>query len=124
MSGLDDLLRQRLGKIEKLNDYFGIVATPEEYPEVIIWGAGQQTKLMLEHANFFKKAKAMFIVDDTPEKQGTKFCGIDVFPTSELTLVDLELPVIIAATQSYPAIYNRFLQLGVPETRLIKKLVI
>jgi glycosyltransferase involved in cell wall biosynthesis/sulfatase maturation enzyme AslB (radical SAM superfamily) len=132
---LDDLLRHRLTDayqesiyrneiITKLRD-IGIentIADPLEYPEVVVWGAGWQAKYLLQESMFFKQAKIAFFVDDTPEKIGNHHLGHKILSPS--VLENSNLPIIIAAVQGYPFIYDALLRLGIPEFRVINKLVI
>jgi len=98
------------------------LADGNDYPEVIVWGAGWQAKLLLEQSNFFKKAKVAFFVDDTPEKIGGTYLGYPICSSDVLLRTDQ--PVLIAAVQGYPAILDRFLSLGIPKRRLISQLVL
>ena len=130
---LDDLLRQRLcglhegdvasiaGILEKL----GLDWTLEscrDHPEVIIWGAGMQAKLLVENTIFFKHVKIAYFVDNTLSKIGTKYLGYEV--CSPERLVHCDLPLTIAAVQGYPFIYKELLSLGLLESRVIRGLIL
>jgi glycosyltransferase involved in cell wall biosynthesis/sulfatase maturation enzyme AslB (radical SAM superfamily) len=129
----DDLLRHRLVGMEA-----GIEASVRRHlaglgladvliqadhsTDLAIWGAGWQTKYLLENASFFKHTKPLFLVDSTPSKIGGEFMGIGVRDPREL--VGSNIPVLIAAVQGYPAIYSEFLRLGLSPSRLVTRLVI
>jgi poly(ribitol-phosphate) beta-N-acetylglucosaminyltransferase len=128
----DDLLRHRLvdihskvgAKIRARLDSWGLascVAQPKDYPRVLIWGAGRQAKYMVENSAFLKKAEIAFFVDNTASKIGTQYLGHDV--RSPEALLENDLPVVIAAVQGYPIIYDKLLRIGVPESRLITSLI-
>jgi len=129
----DELIRHRLSllsgteydeQIKRVHEIVGInfIAIPENYPEVVIWGAGQQARYLMEKSEFLKRSKVLFFVDSTPEKLGTTFSGKVIHHPS--TLVDTDLPVIIAAVQGYPLIVEQYKRLGIDESKLIDKLVI
>lgn len=129
----DDLLRHRLGEVinpansqqvKEIHDEVGFdfIATPERYPEVVIWGAGQQAKYFVSQCAFFKQSRLVHFVDETPSKIGTLYENIPIQDPSSLTSSDY--PVIIAAVQSYPIILERYRKLGLPESRLISDLVV
>ena len=129
----DDLLRIRLGSIhchEMLQIKQGLqnnsretaLADFRDYPVVAVWGAGWQAKFMYENSNFFKYSKVSYFVDDTISKMGTKYLGLPVL--SPCTLLNDNLPIIIAATQGYPYIYEKLLGLGINDVRVIKSIII
>ena len=129
----DDLLRMRLFKIS-LETYNEIISTLEKkgyknilanqcnYKEVIVWGAGTQTKLLIENSMFFRNVKIKYIVDNTPTKINKKFEGIDVY--SESKLLEESYPILISAVQCSPKILDIFYKMGLDKNRLIDKLVI
>lgn len=129
----DELLRHRLGKVidisdlkqvEELHADVGVefVATPARYPEIIVWGAGQQAKYLVNECAFFKHSRLVNFVDATPAKIGTRYLGADVRDPS--TLRETELPVIIAAVQGYPLILQQYRELGLAEDRIVNDLII
>jgi sulfatase maturation enzyme AslB (radical SAM superfamily) len=129
----DDLLRQRLAGLQAGTaravraelasiGVANVLMNEEDYPDLVIWGAGWQAKYCLEHANFFKRRKPAFLVDSTPSKIGSDFMGYRVH--DPVALVTCACPVLIAAAQGYPAIYEAFVGLGLPLSRLVTKVVI
>jgi len=126
----DELLWHRLTDldipkyIEKIHHIagFSFIAKPDEYPSVVVWGAGQQAKYLLEKSNFFKQVNVEFFVDATPEKQGTVFYDREI--KSPDTLKTTDLPVLIAAVQGYPLILEQYHNLGYQDSRLIQELII
>ncbi len=129
----DELLRQRIPDpdekmmgaiISRLED-LGLrhaVADPADYPSVIIWGAGIQTKTLLDHSSFFKKTKVEYIVDSSLGNGTAVLFGHPVYGPEKLA--DSDVPVLISAVQSTPFIYEEFLGLGLDRSRLIRSLVI
>lgn len=129
----DDLLRQRLYDIHcnseqeivsMISDYgLGhVLADPTSHKSVAIWGAGWQARYLLEKTLFFKNVEVAFFVDSTPSKIGGRFLDRDVLEPSVLLKTDI--PVVIAAVQGFPAIYDSFVNLGIDESRLIGELII
>jgi hypothetical protein len=130
---VDDLVRQRFtaldeearadlsGKLAALG-YGGTLADPGAYDRVAIWGAGWQAKFLLERARFFETVDAAFFVDATPAKIGGRYLDRDVRAPEALTQDDA--PIVIAAAQAYPAIYQSFLDLGLDKSRLVRGLIL
>lgn len=128
----DDLLRVRLEYITEQLDLvsdrldkmgFGnILANNKKLKNIVIWGAGNQTKNLLTTTNFFKNADVAFIVDNTPSKIGKQFMGYDVYDPSKLK--ENVYPILISAVQSSPKIMEQFIEYGLDENRLIKNLIL
>ena len=129
----DELLWHRLGDVFAINnpDYvthlhnltgFAFIATPEKYPRVIVWGAGQQAKYLVSKSHFFEHSEIVYFVDATPSKIGSKYLGKDVRSPAEL--VNSELPIVIAAVQGYALIVEQFKKLGISPGRLVTDLII
>jgi hypothetical protein len=129
----DDLLRQRLVGLdaattahltrelaaEGLHD---VLADAEAHPAYAIWGAGWQTRYLMEHATFLRVRPPSFLVDATPAKIGSRYMGLAVLDPR--ALLETDIPVLIAAVQAYPAIRRQFLGLGLPESRIMTRLVL
>lgn len=129
----DDLLRQRLKKIsttyydelkQKLKKlrYVDILADEKEFPKIIIWGAGIQTKNIIETSHFLKNVQIEYIVDNTPSKIGKKMNGYKIYNPTKLK--ESSLPILISAVQASPFILEEYKKLGLEENRLIRGLVI
>jgi sulfatase maturation enzyme AslB (radical SAM superfamily) len=129
----DDLLRQRLAGLEARTEravraqlasigVADVLMEEADHPGLVIWGAGWQARYCLEQANFFKRRKPDFLVDSTPSKIGSEFMGYRVRDPADL--VTCARPVLIAAAQGYPAIFDAFVGLGLPLSRLVTKVVI
>jgi hypothetical protein len=129
----DELLRHRLCEIvnpedscqiERNNADVGMefIAIPSRYPEVIVWGAGQEAKYLVNHSAFFKTARVSHFVDATPSRIGSQYPGLDVHVPASFR--DSALPVMIAAVQGYRLVLQQYRQLGLPEERVINELVL
>jgi glycosyltransferase involved in cell wall biosynthesis len=130
---VDDLVRQRFTALDEADraelaerleehDLGAALADARAYASVAIWGAGWQAKFLIERARFFASVNAPFFVDATPAKIGARFLDRDVRAPEALR--DLDVPVVIAAAQAYPAIYQSFLDLGLDRARLVRGLII
>lgn len=108
---VDDLLRLRMGKT--------FSGTPNITTPVAIWGAGMQAKLLLDDTSFFRRTTVKCFIDET--KVGERFMDIDVMAPENLLKDDA--PIVIAAVQGYPLIYDRMVKMGI-ENRLIKELIL
>ena len=130
---LDELLRERMA--ERVSDSWDAIwagverlgvsdalADSTRYPRIVLWGAGRQTELLLKTSRFFSQAEVAFIVDSTPSKIGGRYLGREVRPPASLT--ESQLPVLISAVQSSPIILQKYLAMGLPESRLVRGLVI
>jgi glycosyltransferase involved in cell wall biosynthesis/organic radical activating enzyme len=129
----DELIRHRLSllvemeydkQIKKVHEIVGVnfIAIPEDCPNIVIWGAGQQAKYLMEKSTFLKRSNVIFFVDSTPEKIGTEFFGKIVHHPS--ILIENEFRVAIAAVQGYPLILEQYKSLNINESRLINELII
>lgn len=129
----DDLLRQRLGEahtesestIRSALKELGlghILADKHAYQKVAIWGAGWQSKNMIEQAAFFKEVAVDYFIDSRPSRIGEHFMNHEI--KGPESLLDSDIPVVIAAVQSLPIIYQSFVDLGLDKSRLIKQLII
>jgi len=129
----DDLLRIRLDEVNANSekaiktriDEMGLthaIADKSFFKSVAIWGAGWQAKYLIEKTSFFKTVNVEFFVDSTISKIGGQFLGRNIYAPD--VLLDSYIPVVIAAVQGFPLIYDAFLALGIDEARLIKKLIL
>jgi len=129
----DDLLRQRMSEIhaeseqlikQKLNELSlsHILVEKETYHSVAIWGAGWQSRYMIEKSAFFKHVDVAYFIDSRSSEIGKRFMHYDIFGPEHL--LDSNIPVVIAAVQNLPLIYKSFMSLGIDESRLIKQLII
>ena len=130
---LDDLILMRIGELTaeeeialngklELAGLSDIIAPISSQNPVALWGAGETARLLLEHSNYFKKVELAYFIDPDPRKIGTTFMGKPVYAPSKLT--ETKTPVFIAAVQYFAPIYREFKSLGLPESRLINKLII
>ena len=129
---LDDLIWQRLLNIspeillrlkEQLgNDVYSNTIQPIPKSGVVIWGTGGQAQLMQQKSNFFRHAKIAYYVDPRESTWGKTLDEIEIRPPT--SLLENDLPVFIAAVQSTPQILDQFEAMGLPRSRLIRKLVL
>jgi len=133
----DDLIRQRLNKLSEftyneikarvadlgLSHY---LADSNNYNEIAIWGAGIQTKMLIENTFFFRQVKVRHIVDSRTNcdnmQSSSTLLGMELLNPS--ILLDTNIPVLISAVQRSPIIYQNYLLLRLEESRLIKGLII
>lgn len=127
----DDLLYFRLGNMSEqlevklrtqlkqlnLDKYF---ADRNNFSEIIIWGAGEQSRKLITNSLFLKSVKVKFLVDDI--KADTFFMGYPVY--SPDTIAKSNLPVLISAVQNSPIIYEKFKKMGLNEKQLINGAII
>ena len=81
-----------------------------------------QAKFLLERAHFFQAVDAPFFVDATPAKIGGRYLERDVHAPA--ALMNERIPVVIAAAQGAPAIYQSFIDLGLDRSRLVRGLIL
>lgn len=127
---LDDLIWQRMSAHYSINNFvdyldslhlYETIAKPSEYQKVIVWGTGAQAELIISKSHFFKNVEIAFFIDPREEVQNTLFHGIEV--KSPSALQSNELPVMIAAVQSAPLIYQQYINLGLDKTKIIKQMI-
>jgi len=94
----------------------------EQNKEIIIWGAGNGTKDILQNSYILKIVKVLYIVDNSKSKIGTKFLGYDIKDPEELN--NNNLPIYISAFEKFPIILNEFSKLKLDKKRLIKGLLL
>ena len=130
---LDDLLMHKLGDLSshaeesfrlelKKTGIDGVLADKDSYESVVVWGAGEQAKLLAQKSMFFKHVDIKFFVDSTPSKIDTRYLDREIFHPR--ILLESEISIVIAAVQSYSLIYQEFLKLNINEDRLIHKLIL
>lgn len=129
----DDLLRQRLSQahndsekhIRQALAQMGlghILADRTAYRKVAIWGAGWQSKYLIEKTSFFRDVDVAYFIDSRKSRIGERFMEHDIVGPD--TLLGSDIPVVIAAVQNLPIIYRSFKELGLDESRLVKQLII
>ena len=86
---------------------------------VIIWGAGDTGRSILNDSYFLKKysIKVDFIVDADAEMQNKKINDISIFNPS--SILKSNSHIIIASTAYYKEIKNSLMSLGVKSSRLL-----
>jgi poly(ribitol-phosphate) beta-N-acetylglucosaminyltransferase len=130
---MDDLVWQRLSHLEastadwiteQLSELHldAAIVKPQNYDEVVVWGTGEQAKLLMRKTHFLKHSKVGYFVDPRPYKVGKDFLGLPI--KSELALTLDQRPILIAAVQSAPFIYQDIERIGIDMRRVIKGLVL
>jgi hypothetical protein len=90
------------------------------FKEVIVYGAGAYSVDLLKNTFFFQQVKVAFFVDKN--KHGGTHLGLPVKAPEDLLGADL--PIVIAAVQSFSSIYKDLLKMGVPLDRIIDTLIL
>lgn len=129
----DDLLLQRLKDIsersynilyKKLNSlgYSSFLINKYTYKRIVIWGAGYQTKHLLETSKILKEMEVVYLVDNDTSKINNLFNGYMVY--NPHVLKDNEYPIYISAVQNSPKILEQYKKLGLNKIRLVKGLLL
>ena len=129
----DDLLRQRLSEAHAESEQViklalkelglsHILADRAAYKSVAIWGAGWQSKYLIEKSAFFKDVDVEYFIDSRTSRIGERFMDHDIVGPDRL--LNSDIPVVIAAVQNLPLIYKSFVDLGIDQSRLVKQLII
>ncbi|MCX4187362.1 glycosyltransferase [Methylophaga sp. OBS4] len=129
----DDLIMQRLAPLDSVEHELlrktlaehglGNTLAQDIIPgRVTVWGTGAQTRLLVDKSRFFVGKEIACFIDPRPQRIGQSFMGKPIVSPS--VLAENDLPVVIAAVQSAPQIYSQYMDLGLPESRLVKALVI
>lgn len=130
---LDDLFLQRI-KIESEKTYIEIFQSLEKlhcddllfdykkFPEIIIWGAGNTTKDLLNNSFALKQTKVLYLVDNNQEKIGNFLLNHEIKDPSSLLKDDT--PVYIAGYENYFKIYNQYIKLGLDIKNIIKGIIL
>lgn len=134
---LDDLIWQRISGTWQISEELEsrlfdanlsfIIAEPDSYKDVIVWGTGTISDNVVAKSNFFKFAHISFFITADLElinKGFKQVSGKKIKVFSPKHLLESELPIVAAAAQQIPLILSEMAQLGISESRLIKKLVI
>jgi poly(ribitol-phosphate) beta-N-acetylglucosaminyltransferase len=130
---MDDLVWQRLSNLnqdtialirEKLSslDLDDVYESPDDYQHIAVWGTGAQAKLLMEKTSFLKNSSIEYFIDPRAGKAGTMFYDLPV-KSSDSLLTDNQ-PILIAAVQSAPFIYQDIQKLGINQHRVIKGLIL
>ncbi|RZQ19125.1 hypothetical protein, partial [Vibrio vulnificus] len=129
---LDDLLVSRVRKSNvdyiKVNSWLRLYNF-EEYildenskKEIVIWGAGKQTEILLGNERFNNLYNVAYIVDNTKSKIGSKINGYNIY--SPEVLVNDNKSVLISAVQNSAVIKKKYIELGLNESNLIKNMIL
>jgi glycosyltransferase involved in cell wall biosynthesis/organic radical activating enzyme len=123
---VDDLLRIRFIKraSRSMDIFLGFesYARPVDYGPITVWGAGQIGRLLLEDEGFRARWKVKFLIDSTPNLQGKKIGGIEVRPETEL--LNSDGPILLAAVQDIPGMFDSLAVKNIDERRVIRHLVL
>lgn len=130
---IDDLVWQRLpapsaetraavAQLLRAAGFADALAEITDFPEVAVWGTGAQARLLMEKSAFLRETAVAHFVDPRPQAIGSRFLDRPVH--SPRSLLDGQLPVVIAAVQSAPFIYRSIAELGIGTDRVIRKLIL
>ena len=93
---------------------------PSVYKQIIIWGAGQYARRMIETKPAILKEDIKFFVDNDKSKQGTKFFDLPVKDPKEISENKI-CHVYIASGLNYKDIYKELTEvLNFPKSRIIQ----
>lgn len=129
----DDLLRQRLSEMQAgagrgirqalaEAGFLHVLADSAAIPSFVIWGAGWLGRAFVEKSEFCRVSRVAYFVDSTPAKIGTSLMGHPIRDPS--ALLESDAPVAIAASQSFPAIYRKYREMGLDPQRLVRQLIL
>ncbi len=129
----DDLLRQRLSEMQAgagrgirqalaEAGFLHVLADSAAIPSFVIWGAGWLGRAFVEKSEFCRGSRVAYFVDSTPAKIGTSLMGHPIRDPS--ALLESDAPVAIAASQSFPAIYRKYREMGLDPQRLVRQLIL
>ena len=103
-------------------EFFGEIASPEYYPQVVVWGAGQYAHRMLQTCSFFNFVEVKYFIDGNFEKQGKFFHGKAVL--SPLAIANDELPIVIAVSSGFKDVLKCLDDLRVNRSRLVTQILL
>lgn len=130
---MDDLVWQRLSQLNQAttdwiaaqlaaSNLTASIESPQSYQGIVVWGTGEQAKLLMKKTHFLKQSQIDYFVDPRDYKVGTEFFGLPV-KAAEALIAD-DRPILIAAVQSAPFIYQDMQKMGIDMNRVIKGLVL
>jgi poly(ribitol-phosphate) beta-N-acetylglucosaminyltransferase len=117
MINFDDHLRPRINAKKELlvkQDTYH----KDDMPNIVIWGAGEYARRMLEESSFLKGKNIKFFVDSNSEKHGKMIKGFDIRPTKDI-LSEPNISIFIASTTHYREIYNELKNFGIKVKNII-----
>jgi poly(ribitol-phosphate) beta-N-acetylglucosaminyltransferase len=87
-------------------------------PNIVIWGAGEYARRMLEESSFLKDKNVKFFVDSNSEKHGKLINGFEIRPPKDI-LAEPNISIFIASTINYREIYNEITTMGIPVENIL-----
>ena len=123
MPAVDDAMIEKIRRDLNESGFPDVLACDDTASsDVVVWGTGAQSSLVISKANYFSKNQIKYFIDPSEQRIGKTFHDKKIFDPS--TLKNKDLPIFIAAVQSSPLIYTQYLKLNLPQKNIIKKLVI
>ena len=130
---LDDLIWQRITKInnafiEKLKkilkkkNLLKYLLSKEKYPEILVYGTGNQAELITQKTHVLKHINVKYFIDYCKEKQEKEIFNVPII--SPNSLKNNDTAILIAAVQNAPIIYQQLLSYGYNKNLIIKDLVL
>ncbi|WP_024301324.1 glycosyltransferase [Pseudogulbenkiania sp. MAI-1] len=125
---LDDLIWQRLPRLGA-EDYAAVhraigstLADASRTPRIAVWGTGAQARLMMGKSRYLQACEVACFIDPRPHLAGTRFMDRPIYPPAYLQ--ENSLPVVIAAVQSAPFIYQDLQAMDLAPERIVQGLVL
>ena len=123
----DDHLRPRINNFAKMNfpklrQQFGDdLLDPSKFSKVVVWGAGQYSRRMLESSIFFSNVEVDFFVDKDQTKIGRQLLGKSIRPTTAILETDLQ--IVVGASSQYAEICDEIRAMGVDSNRILSGVI-
>ena len=117
MINFDDHLRPRINAKKELligQDTYH----KDDVSNIVIWGAGEYARRMLEESSFLRDKNIKFFVDSNSEKHGKEINGFKIRPPKDI-LSESNISIFIASTIHYREIYNELTTMGILAKNII-----
>ena len=112
----DDYPDEILPVIKSIQDFKGRISN------IIIWGASDYAKFVLDKSETYSDSEVLFFVDSNPKKQGILFLDKEV--KSPEAVLTSDAPILVAASFWYHEIMDQLVELGVDEKRVLPNYLI
>jgi len=99
------------------------LAKPENYTSIVLFGAGDQASALNNNFKLIEKWPIKAVTEtDVDSGENRKFGGKSIQDLREF--ISSEEPILIAAVQSVPKMYNLAREMGIEKERIIRELLI